>query len=63
MCRTRKCTEGSNPSPSATTLIINILLDPKKRANLVKGLVKMYELQEHKSFDNVLLKKILLLDQ
>ena len=63
MCRTRKCTEGSNPSPSATTLIINILLAPKKLANLVKDLVKIYELQEHKSFENVLVKKCLLLVQ
>ena len=50
-------------SPSATTLIINILLAPKKLANLVKDLVKIYELQEHKSFENVLVKKCLLLDQ
>ena len=49
-------------SPSATTLIINILLVPKKLANLVKGLVEMYELQEHKSLENAQVKKCLLQD-
>ena len=42
MCRTRKCTEGSNPSPSATPKFFNILLHPKKAYQPSHKLVKFF---------------------